>query len=257
MSRCSPGRSRSGFTLIELLVVIAIIAILAAILFPVFAAVRDRARMTSCGSNMRQLALGVMMYTQDHDETLPMVTNYAIPTAAPDRVWMATVQPYVKNAGIFLCPSAENAAFAPDWNGRGTLPLGYNSLTGYDPLGVEAPTSVMPLAGLDEPARAVLFAETPSGPTANKYRGYTFDPMNGTVNAADVRLSTPLVADRDLVAGSALTPAQLKPVYCRHLKNGQDTGFTQVVLADGHVKAYSARSILGQDRGANLIWRIR
>ena len=251
------SRRRNGFTLIELLVVIAIIAILAAILFPVFAAVRDRARMTSCGSNMRQLSLGVEMYTQDFDETLPMVTNYAAATAAPDRVWMSTVQPYVKNAGIFLCPSAENAAFAPDWNGRGTLPLGYNSLTGYDPAGVEAPTGVLALAALSEPARAVLFAETPSGPTANKYRGYTFDPMNGTVNATDVRLSTPLVADRDLVAGSALAPAQLKPVYCRHLRSGQDVGFTQLVMADGHVKAYTAKSILAQDRGANLIWRIR
>src|SRR6266542_1267021 len=110
-------RSRTGFTLIELLVVIAIIAILAAILFPVFAQVRDRARMTSCGSNMRQLALGVMMYTQDNDETLPMVTNYAADPGAPDRVWMSTVQPYLKNTGIFLCPSAVNAAFSPTWAG--------------------------------------------------------------------------------------------------------------------------------------------
>lgn len=251
------AQNRRAFTLIELLVVIAIIAILAAILFPVFAQVRDRARMTSCGSNMRQLALGVMMYTQDHEETLPMVTNYAAATAAPDRVWMSTVQPYLKNSGIFLCPSAENAAFAPDWAGRGTIPIGYNSLTGYDPAGVEGPTSVLGLAQLQEPARAVLFAETPSGPTGSKYRGYTFDPMNGVVNSTDIRLSTPLVADRDLVAGSALAPAQLKPVYCRHLKDGQNRGLTQVVLADGHVRAYSAQKILAQDQGANLIWRIR
>jgi prepilin-type N-terminal cleavage/methylation domain-containing protein len=246
-----------GFTLIELLVVIAIIAILAAILFPVFAKAREAARMTSCGSNARQLSTGVMMYTQDFDETFPMVTNYAAPTGAVDRVWMSTVQPYVKNTGIFLCPSAENAAFAPDWNGRGTLPIGYNSLTGYDPLGVEGPTSALGLATLSEPSRSVLFAETPSGPTALKYRGYTFDPMNGLVNAVDPRLSTPLIADKDLVAGSALAPAQLKPVFCRHYRDGNNMGRTQLVFGDGHVKSYTASAILGQDRGANLIWRIR
>jgi len=246
-----------GFTLIELLVVIAIIAILAAILFPVFAQVRESARATSCASNQRQLSLGVMVYAQDFDETLPMVTNYATGATAPDRMWMATVQPYVKNEGIFLCPSAESKRFAPDWAGRGWLPLGYNSMTGYDPTGVEAPTSVTPLTLLTEPARTVLFADTPSGEVALKYRGYTFDPNNGLANPTDARLSTPLVADRDLVAGSTLTPGQLKPVYARHFRDGRNNGRTNLILADGHVKSYTAASILAQDRGANLIWRLR
>src|SRR5476651_819462 len=64
-------RSRHGFTLIELLVVIAIIAILAAILFPVFARAREQARRTSCLSNMKQIGLALFMYAQDYDETLP------------------------------------------------------------------------------------------------------------------------------------------------------------------------------------------
>jgi prepilin-type N-terminal cleavage/methylation domain-containing protein len=248
------NRLRAGFTLIELLVVIAIIAILAAILFPVFAQVRDKARMTSCGSNMRQLALGVMMYCQDNDETLPMALNFAAPVANPERLWSSQVQPYIKNTGIFLCPSATNAVYSGTWAGRGAMPIGYNSLTGYDPLGAEAPSSVMALASLDEPARSVLFAETPSGPDAQKYRGYTFDPMNGQVNTSDMRLSTPLVADWDLVAGNPLPSGKLKPVYCRHMKDGKNRGMTQTVLADGHVKAYSAQSILSQ---SHLIWRIR
>ena len=69
---------RSGFTLIELLVVIAIIAILAAILFPVFARARESARRTSCISNLKQLALGTMMYAQDYDETYPMSYQDAV-----------------------------------------------------------------------------------------------------------------------------------------------------------------------------------
>jgi len=83
-----------GFTLIELLVVIAIIAILAAILFPVFAKAREKARQTSCTSNMKQLCLAMTMYTTDHDESLT------------GRVfWMHLIQPYVKNWQLFSCPS--------------------------------------------------------------------------------------------------------------------------------------------------------
>src|SRR6185436_4509460 len=66
-----PTRLRAGFTLIELLVVIAIIAILAAILFPVFAQAREKARQAACSSNMKQIGLGLMMYTKDYDETFP------------------------------------------------------------------------------------------------------------------------------------------------------------------------------------------
>jgi prepilin-type N-terminal cleavage/methylation domain-containing protein len=69
---CVQSRTKSGFTLIELLVVIAIIAILAAILFPVFAQAREKARATACLSNLKQLALGWLMYSQDYDEAYPM-----------------------------------------------------------------------------------------------------------------------------------------------------------------------------------------
>ncbi len=252
------GLRRRAFTLIELLVVIAIIAILAAILFPVFAQARESARAASCGSNVRQLSLGVMMYVQDFDETYPMAANYATTAIAPDRCWMAQVRPYVQNQGVFLCPSAVGKSrFGESWADRGWLPIGINSLTGYDPAGVEAPTSVTALATLDEPARTVLFAETASGDPAQKYRGYTFDPMVGLQNTRDARLSTPLVADYDLVASSPLPPGQLKPVFCRHFATGRNDGRSNLVFADGHMKSASAKSILGQDAGANLIWRYR
>jgi prepilin-type N-terminal cleavage/methylation domain-containing protein/prepilin-type processing-associated H-X9-DG protein len=95
---------RSGFTLIELLVVIAIIAILAAILFPVFAKAREKARQTSCLSNVKQIAVGILSYAQDYDEYLPMFYLYC---PAPDnlRWWADMVQPYVKNYQLFVCPS--------------------------------------------------------------------------------------------------------------------------------------------------------
>jgi prepilin-type N-terminal cleavage/methylation domain-containing protein/prepilin-type processing-associated H-X9-DG protein len=94
-----------GFTLIELLVVIAIIAILAAILFPVFAQAREKARAITCISNLKQIGLGLAMYVQDYDETYPY-DHYA-PTAATDVNWFGAIYPYVKNGNKW---GADNSA---------------------------------------------------------------------------------------------------------------------------------------------------
>ena len=116
---------------------------------------------------------------------------------------------------------------------------------------------------MDEPARFALIAETPNGPmgdTTGRYRGHNFDPCVPTakVNAADVRLSTPLAGDVDLVATNpSMGAGVLKPIYARHSRTGNGQGFANVVLGDGHMKAYSANGILAQDKGANLIWRVR
>jgi prepilin-type N-terminal cleavage/methylation domain-containing protein len=99
---------RRGFTLIELLVVIAIIAILAAILFPVFAKAREKARQTSCLSNIRQLATAVLSYGQDYDETIIRDIDQGDINGARHRYsWRYAVLPYTKNSQIFLCPSYE------------------------------------------------------------------------------------------------------------------------------------------------------
>jgi prepilin-type N-terminal cleavage/methylation domain-containing protein/prepilin-type processing-associated H-X9-DG protein len=96
---------KRGFTLIELLVVIAIIAILASILFPVFARARENARRASCQSNLKQIALGVFMYAQDYDEKLPKASVNATATTTNPYGWADAMQPYLKSTQIFQCPS--------------------------------------------------------------------------------------------------------------------------------------------------------
>ncbi|RYX83588.1 DUF1559 domain-containing protein [bacterium] len=95
---------KTAFTLIELLVVIAIIAILAAILFPVFARARENARRASCQSNMKQIGLGIMQYTQDYDEKYPGNGTYNLPTGET-ATWDLRIQPYIKSVQLLACPS--------------------------------------------------------------------------------------------------------------------------------------------------------
>jgi prepilin-type N-terminal cleavage/methylation domain-containing protein/prepilin-type processing-associated H-X9-DG protein len=113
-----------GFTLIELLVVIAIIAILAAILFPVFAQARDKARGSACLSNTKQIGTAILMYTEDYDETLPEYwDDNAAPKAAnpnPLGYWHNHLQPYVKSYQVFICPSAQSKDERTVDTGEGT-----------------------------------------------------------------------------------------------------------------------------------------
>jgi prepilin-type N-terminal cleavage/methylation domain-containing protein/prepilin-type processing-associated H-X9-DG protein len=96
--------TRRGFTLIELLVVIAIIAVIAAMLFPVFSKTRAKARQTSCASNLRQLSIAVSAYTQDYDESLPFLAYNDRDHLGED--WQTATKAYVKSAALWQCPDA-------------------------------------------------------------------------------------------------------------------------------------------------------
>ncbi len=136
---------RRGFTLIELLVVIAIIAILAAILFPVFARAREKARQTSCLNNVKQLTLGVMQYTQDYDEVLPASFYPGNPVGS--RFWYEKIDPYVMNTQVRVCPSERSRAMGYGWN--------------YDFIGYGSSTSirVYALADIEKPAETIMMAD--------------------------------------------------------------------------------------------------
>ena len=180
---------RRGFTLIELLVVIAIIAILAAILFPVFAKAREKARQTSCLSNLKQLALSTLMYVGDYDEKFT-VERVVQPWYA--RPWYEAIAPYTKNSQLFICPSADfnNAWGGYGYNGAGTS--GSNGL-GYrhqSDDGTPSPSQAPPkLAVIEQPSSMIMLGE----PIANTYalRCYVSnylpsDRHNGGSNIAHV-----------------------------------------------------------------------
>ncbi len=129
------SQRRSGFTLIELLVVIAIIAILAAILFPVFSRARESARKANCQSNLKQIGLALAQYRQDYDETWPMLF-YGLPSGQLC-YWYVTVTPYIKNTGLFRCPSTSAIAnpFNPvtdsTWSTSAQIHYFYNGNVGW------------------------------------------------------------------------------------------------------------------------------
>ncbi|MCW3058623.1 MAG: prepilin-type N-terminal cleavage/methylation domain [Capsulimonas sp.] len=216
----------SGFTLIELLVVIAIIAILAAILFPVFAKAREKARQISCASNERQLGLGIMQYVQDNDETFP-AGNQGHSGAG----WATNIFPYTKSAGLYHCPD--------DANSRGVESYGINqNLTGG---GTGFRQASMSLGGLNAPASTILLAETTQyantvtvpGSVVDEWdsvaiNGLSWNGNNpGTPGAAVQNIESPLNTNLAYgFAGGQTGGGQL----------GRHTDAANWLLADGHVK---------------------
>jgi prepilin-type N-terminal cleavage/methylation domain-containing protein/prepilin-type processing-associated H-X9-DG protein len=226
---------RKGFTLIELLVVIAIIAILAAILFPVFARARENARRSSCQSNLKQIGLGLIQYSQDYDEKL-VAARYG-----PDNVdvsnatnykWIGAIQPYIKSNQLFTCPSNAKGqkGFLPangDNNNHGSYAINVfmnwdNNNSPNSPASLDAAQS-RSLAQLDEPATTawVFDAEPNTGQENNSYR--VLSTGQTTANGGSIV--------SNVTPNYFLGHAASARIPERHL----DT--TNVLYADGHVKS--------------------
>jgi prepilin-type N-terminal cleavage/methylation domain-containing protein/prepilin-type processing-associated H-X9-DG protein len=172
---------RQGFTLIELLVVIAIIAILAAILFPVFAKVREKARQTMCLSNEKQIGLGFAQYVEDYDETYPYSWN-----KATNADWTLDIQPYIKNGsnssnwstngGVFACPSNPQSTSIGQYVVRQDVCPQWYGATGNN---ISGP--LVTLAQIDAPASKIFVDETGANnvPNGTYYFNFTYSFPTG------------------------------------------------------------------------------
>ena len=222
------SHKKSAFTLIELLVVIAIIAILAAILFPVFARARENARRSSCTSNLKQIGLGIIQYTQDYDEKLPFACwdDGAYP-------WHFIVQPYTKSYQVFKCPSytptttVNNApAIAASYmcNGGGSYQAG---------IGAGSPTS------------------TDAGGVRPMNRGEQTRPVSGGANLSQFASSSQTI----LVLEHSDDSYNSDLYNVSDLAGGANTNFqnhlgtSNFLFADGHVKSLKPMATV---TGANM-----
>lgn len=236
---------KSAFTLIELLVVIAIIAILAAILFPVFGRARENARRSSCQSNLKQIGLGVMQYVQDYDESYPYSNTDVMPldpnpamggqswffdAAGPGYFgWGQIIFPYTKSNQVYYCPSASmNQAPAPPYIGN----YGVNKLLMVEP--TYDPTNVKPtikIAAIDSTATTYMI----------------FDAGNYNIEAEDVKTPTgysnyfPGMGELGVAPHPLLDSARVND-----FQRGRHFSGVNMAFADGHVKFVRNTIILSE-----------
>ncbi len=265
MKAISTQRVRSGFTLIELLVVIAIIAILAAILFPVFQKVRENARRTQCLSNEKQIGLGMTQYFQDSDEAPPLVRDTAVAGGENEREWKDEIYPYMKNGGhdyalgpnnlyaatsgggVFLCP--DNGAA---WSnaGHGGKTADGQTATGDESSRFPKSYAVNADAGFNE----LNGNENTGGVSFWPATGYI--KSSGTLATLQSPANTIMVCESRYVYPDAHANYMDNRVDAAGNGNGNSSlsgvlvhggGLSNFLFFDGHVKAMRATTTISQD----------
>ncbi|HZP83477.1 MAG TPA: DUF1559 domain-containing protein [Chthonomonadaceae bacterium] len=256
-------RTKAGFTLIELLVVIAIIAILAAILFPVFAQARAKARHATCLSNMKQIGLGVLMYTQDWDEAGPPKRDFLDNSAwfsGKELIWKDAILPYIKsggrpynngetyttagNGGIFQC--LENSA---SWSNQPAVYWGFGPTTpGDETSRYPRSYAINAHAGHNEGNReGAFFPEITPGPTVNPGGSLALlQKPAETIMIAETRMFFPEIWDSAMafMCTPDGIPAGGQPTGCIQ---GHHSGLTNFTFFDGHVKAVRLQKSVSDD----------
>ena len=237
-----------AFTLIELLVVIAIIALLAAILFPVFGRARENARRSSCLSNSKQLGLAMMQYISDYDNAF--LHGGMRPGGTPrngGRAWAGTLFPYVKSDQIYVCPSDVTDT-------ENKISYGYNTNLAYNPGGTPAITSVILESQLGDSTKTVLFYEVAGVSTTSPSnaipssrddescagRGWNADTSGDCRAATGFFFNIPSTTASDANPGATTySNRNFAATDGRHLEGSNFT------FADGHAKWLRGRSVRG------------
>ena len=229
-----------GFTLIELLVVIAIIAILAAVLFPVFATAREKARQSTCASNLKQLGLGFLQYVQDFDETMPSGQTSSSGDFGAGVMgcgWAGQVYPYLKAVGVYMCPSDPTASMTNDAAGQvvETVDYAYSALL-----------PAVNVSKIVDPTRTLVLSEVTgtlvniSSPTESDWAQQHSIIDSGTV----LKWMSPGLNAAVWYAGNKFATGPYKDANHAPLWNGgndwrgpiRHTGGANYLLQDGHVK---------------------
>lgn len=244
--------NKRGFTLIELLVVIAIIAILAAILFPVFAKVREKARQTSCLSNEKQLGLAFAQYYEDYDEKWPAAvsTNSATPA---DNVggngWVSTLYAYVKSTGLLKCP--DDSTSVTVIGGVSYVPVSYafnSNMANASDAALQAPSSTVNIFEVQGPIANVTATFANSG-VGDGQSAYSATPSVGNSSYADDGLDLAGTTGVTYATGYFLGRTGI-PVGSFTAGNALHTGGANYLLADGHAKWFRGSAVSAGQNGS-------